>query len=180
MRKKILYVGLDVHKCSIDMAIAGSEANRPVRSYGQIDNRLGILDRVIGKLQSKESELRFVYEAGPCGYQIYRHLTAKGYDCTVVAPSRIPKKRGDRIKNDRRDACTLARLDRASRGARATADLTTGEEIIALLKSLSQERGVTVISATHDFKMLNVSDQVVCVIHNAIVGGEIVPGNITT
>ena len=113
MRKKILYVGLDVHKCSIDMAIAGSEANRPVRSYGQIDNRLGILDRVISKLQSKESELRFVYEAGPCGYQIYRHLTAKGYHCSVVAPSLIPKRAGNRIKTDRRDAINLVRLFRA-------------------------------------------------------------------
>jgi len=100
MTKKILYVGLDVHKCSITIAIAASEENSPVRSYGQIDNRLGILDRVIGKLQSKESELRFVYEAGPCGYQIYRHLAAKGYHCSVVAPSLIPKRSGNRIKTE--------------------------------------------------------------------------------
>jgi transposase len=103
MRKKILYVGMDVHKFTIDMAITESRANSPVRSYGQIDNRLGILDRVIGKLQSKKSELRFVYEAGPCGYQIYRHLTAKGYHCSVVAPSLIPKCSSDRIKTASRN-----------------------------------------------------------------------------
>lgn len=113
MTKKILYVGLDVHKCSIDIAITGSQAKSPVRSYGQIDNRLGILDRVIGKLQSQATELRFVYEAGPCGYQIYRHLVAKGYACSVVAPSLIPKRSGDRIKTDRRDAINLVRLFRA-------------------------------------------------------------------
>jgi len=54
-----------------------------------------------------------VYEAGPCGYEIYRHLTGKGFSCKVVAPSKTPKKSGERIKNDRRDAETLARLERA-------------------------------------------------------------------
>ena len=98
MKKKVLYVGMDVHKFTIDIAITESQPHSPVRSYGQIDNRLGILDRVIGKLESKESELRFVYEAGPCGYQIYRHLAAKGYHCSVVAPSLIPKRAGERIK----------------------------------------------------------------------------------
>jgi transposase len=113
MTKKILYVGLDVHKCSIDIAVAEGKAESPVRSYGQIDNRPGVLDRVIGKLQSKGTELRFVYEAGPCGYQIYRHLAAKGHACSVVAPSLIPKRSGDRIKTDRRDAINLVRLFRA-------------------------------------------------------------------
>jgi transposase len=98
VRQKILYVGLDVHKHSIDMATTGSEVNSPVLSYGQIDNRLGILDRIIGKLESKGSELRFVYEARPCGYEVYRHLAAKGYRCSVVAPSLIPKRSGERIK----------------------------------------------------------------------------------
>jgi transposase len=113
MKKKILYVGMDVHKFTIDIAITESRANSPVRSYGQIDNRFGLLDRVIRKLQSKGAELRFVYEAGPCGYQIYRHLAAKGLACSVVAPSLIPKRAGDRIKTDRRDAINLVRLFRA-------------------------------------------------------------------
>ena len=62
---------------------------------------------------SKGNHLHFVYEAGPCGYQIYRHLTAQGFECDVVAPSRIPKQNGKPIKNDRRDAMMLARLHRA-------------------------------------------------------------------
>jgi transposase len=68
---------------------------------------------VIRKLESQDGQLRFAYEAGPCGYQIYRHLTAKGYECLVVAPALIPRRPGDRLKNDRRDALTLARLLRA-------------------------------------------------------------------
>jgi len=68
---------------------------------------------VVRKLQSKGSNLRFVYEAGPCGYDIYRTLTKMGLDCMVVAPSLIPRKSGDRIKNDRRDAQNLARLHRS-------------------------------------------------------------------
>ena len=112
MTKKILYVGMDVHKFTIDIAIAESRANSTVRWYGQIDNRFGVLDRVIRQLQSKGAELRFVYEAGPCGYQIWRHLAAKGLACSIVAPSLIPKRSGDRIKTDRRDAINLVRLFR--------------------------------------------------------------------
>jgi transposase len=68
---------------------------------------------MIRKLQTTGVELRFVYEAGPCGYEIYRHLQAQGFHCDVVAPSMVPKRSGDRIKTDRRDARNLARLYRA-------------------------------------------------------------------
>ena len=64
-------------------------------------------------LVSRGSEPRFVYEAGPCGYNIYRHLRQQNFECIVAAPSLIPKKSGDRIKNDRRDSMMLARLYRA-------------------------------------------------------------------
>jgi transposase len=70
------------------------------------------MDHLIRKLPSKAKHLVFVYEAGPCGYWLYRYLTKKGYDCWVVAPSLIPKKPGDRVKTDRRDAAQLARLMR--------------------------------------------------------------------
>ena len=113
MKKNILYVGLDVHKFTIDIAISENHSSSPARSYGQIDNRLSVLDRVVRKLQSKGSELQFVYEAGPCGYQIYRHLSAKGLACSIVAPSLIPRRPGDRIKTDRRDAISLVRLFQA-------------------------------------------------------------------
>jgi transposase len=108
-----MYVGLDVHKSSIEVAIAESGRRNEVRSYGRIEGSLVALDKVIRKLESKGSTLFFVYEAGPCGYEIYRHLSKKGYDCIVVAPSMIPKQSGNRIKNDRRDAQMLARLHRA-------------------------------------------------------------------
>ena len=113
MKKYSTFVGMDVHKNSIEIAIAESGRNGEVRSYGKIDGTLSALEKVVRKLVSKGDHLHFVYEAGPCGYGIYRHLTTKGYDCSVVAPSRVPRKSGDRIKNDRRDACILARLDRA-------------------------------------------------------------------
>ena len=113
MKQYSTFVGMDVHKNSIEIAIAQRGRNGEVRNYGKIDGTLEALDKVVRKLVSKGGPLHFVYEAGPCGYEIYRHLTAKGHDCAVVAPSRIPKKSGDRIKNDRRDACMLARLDRA-------------------------------------------------------------------
>ena len=64
-------------------------------------------------MPSKANTSLFVYEAGPCGSWLYRSLTQKGYDCWVVAPSLIPKKAGDRVKTDRRDAMQLARLARS-------------------------------------------------------------------
>ncbi|MDA3869121.1 MAG: IS110 family transposase [Gammaproteobacteria bacterium] len=113
MKKSTMYVGLDVHKNSIEVAIAESGRHSEVRSYGKIDGTLAALDKVARKLEAKGSALYFAYEAGPCGYEIYRHLTKKGYDCIVVAPSMIPRQSGNRIKNDRRDAQMLARLHRA-------------------------------------------------------------------
>jgi transposase len=108
-----IFVGMDVHKKSIDIAIAYDGRDGRVLHYGKIDGTLAALDKVVRKLVSKGCRLHFAYEAGPCGYQIYRHLTAKGFDCIVAAPSMIPKKSGERIKNDRRDALKLARLHRS-------------------------------------------------------------------
>jgi transposase len=113
MKDSNTVVGLDVHKNSISIAVAETGGSMEVRHYGRIGGTMDALDRVVRKLVSKGSTLRFVYEAGPCGYEIYRHLTGKGFSCKVIAPSKTPKKSGDRIKNDRRDAETLARLERA-------------------------------------------------------------------
>jgi transposase len=108
-----IVIGMDVHKNSIDVAIADGILNGEVRYYGKIDAELPDIDRLIRKLGYKKKRLRIVYEAGPCGYGLYRHLQAQGIDCAVVAPSLTPKRAGDRVKTDRRDAITLARLHRA-------------------------------------------------------------------
>ena len=110
--KKVISVGLDVHKESIVVATAPPD-DTSVEVYGQIGGTLEALDKLIQKLEKPEVELRFVYEAGPCGYVIYRHLTRRKYFCQVIAPSLIPTKASDRVKTDRRDARQLARLFRA-------------------------------------------------------------------
>ncbi len=113
MEKLAAYVGLDVHKDTIAVAVAEAERNGEVRSWGAITNTPGSIDKMIQKLRSRYSELEFAHEAGPTGYGLYRSLVAKGLKCKVVAPSRTPRKPGDRIKNDTRDATMLARLLRA-------------------------------------------------------------------
>jgi transposase len=113
MKECSTVVGLDTHKNSIEIVTADTDGAMEVRRFGKIGGTMDALDRAVRKLLSRGSTLRFVYEAGPCGYEIYRHLTGKGFSCKVVAPSKTPRKSGDRIKNDRRDAEMLARLERA-------------------------------------------------------------------
>jgi transposase len=108
-----LYIGLDVHKESIAVAYVAQDQGAEVIYLGTIGTRQCDIDQLIRKLQSKSKHLVFVYEAGPCGYWLYRYLTKKGFACWVVAPSLIPKKTGDRVKTDRRDAVQLARLMRS-------------------------------------------------------------------
>jgi transposase len=110
---RTLYVGLDVHKDAIAVAYAPEERGAEVVSLGTIGTRQCDIDKLIRKLISKSPNLALVYEAGPCGYWLYRYLTKKGLRCSVVAPSLIPRKPGDRVKTDRRDAITLARLMRS-------------------------------------------------------------------
>jgi transposase len=111
--KPTLYVGLDVHKESITVAYAPEERGAEIVALGAIGTRRSDIDKLVRKLVAKGARLEFVHEAGPCGYWLYRYLTGKGLVCHVVAPSLIPRKPGDRVKTDRRDAASLARLLRS-------------------------------------------------------------------
>jgi transposase len=113
MEQSILYVGLDVHKETIAVALAEAGLREDVRERGNIADTAAALKALTEKLSGEKRGLRFCYEAGPCGYGIQRQLSAMGHECAVVAPSLIPRKPGDRIKTDRRDAINLARRHRA-------------------------------------------------------------------
>jgi len=108
-----LFVGLDVHKDSIVVAHASGERAEPPIFVGAIGTRQADLDKLIRRLQGKSARLVFAYEAGPTGYGVYRYLTGRGLECQVIAPSLIPKKPGDKVKTDRRNAEELARLLRS-------------------------------------------------------------------
>jgi transposase len=109
----IICVGLDVHNDTIAVALADGGQRGEVREYGKIANTPAALKTLCAKLARNGANLRFCYEAGPCGYGNQRRLSGAGHECVVVAPSLIPRKPGDRIKTDRRDAGGLAKLHRA-------------------------------------------------------------------
>ena len=113
MEQRSMFVGMDVHKESIDISLAEEGRDGEVRHYGGITGDLEALAKVVKALRAPARRLRFVYEAGPCGFGIHRYLTVQGEDCVVVNPSSMPKRSGDRIKTDRRDGDALARLHRA-------------------------------------------------------------------
>ena len=109
----IKFVGLDVHSKTISVAIADEGRKGEVRHYGTIENTAEAIDKAIKSLATTGVELRFIYEAGPCGFALYRYLSGNGFTCIVTSPAMIPRPKNVRIKNDRRDAMTLARLYRA-------------------------------------------------------------------
>ncbi len=113
MEQDIIYVGLDVHKDTIAVALAEAGKRAEVREHGKIVNTPAALKTLCARLARNGAKLRYCYEAGPCGYGIQRQLSEAGHECVVVAPSLIPRKSGDRIKTDRRDAINLAKLHRA-------------------------------------------------------------------
>ena len=106
MEKRITFVGLDAHKESIKVAVLLPGETKPVE--WQVDNEKASVRRMLRKVERLGSgEARFCYEAGPCGYALQRWIQEAGAVCVVVAPSLIPRKPGDRIKTDRRDARKL-------------------------------------------------------------------------
>ncbi len=105
------YVGLDVHKDSIAVAAAAPGRAAP-RFVGTTGPQLAELTKALSHL-GLPSQLHVAYEAGPCGYTLARALIERGYRCEVIAVAKTPRKPGERIKTDRRDALTLARYLRA-------------------------------------------------------------------
>jgi transposase len=111
--QKTLYIGLDVHKLSISVAVAEDGRDGIIRFVGDIPNTPTDVAKLAKRLSKDNHKLEFCYEAGCCGYGVYRQIIDLGHKCMVVAPSRIPRMPGDRIKNDRRDAQKLAVLHRS-------------------------------------------------------------------
>jgi transposase len=107
------FVGIDAAKNKHAVAIAEGGRSGEVRYLGEIDSSASSVAKLIGKLSGRSSRLHVCYEAGPTGYGLYRQVKALGHDCSVVAPSLIPRKAGERVKTNRRDAVSLARLLRA-------------------------------------------------------------------
>lgn len=112
MRNFSKYVGLDTHKDTIAVAVADACGGKP-RYYGEIANSPEAIRQLVKTMSPNGEVVKFCYEAGPCGYGIYRQIQSLGHECTVVAPSLIPTKPGDRVKTDRRDSEKLSSSDRA-------------------------------------------------------------------
>lgn len=109
----VAYVAFDTAKMRHAVAIAEDGRTGEVRFLGEIENTEAATLKLVKKLASRYRHLTFCYEAGPTGYELYRLIKRLGHDCIVVAPSLIPKKPGDRVKTNRRDALSLAKLLRA-------------------------------------------------------------------
>ena len=136
MEEFIKYIGMDVHGKTIAVAVADSRSSE-VRFIGQIVNTPEAITKLVDQLKASDARLSFCYEAGPCGYGLVRQLLSLKHDCQVVAPSLIPKKAGDRVKTDRRDALMLARLHRA--GELTAVWVPDGEH--EALRDLTRARG---------------------------------------
>src|SRR4030065_378444 len=148
MKKYSKFVGLDVHKADIVVGTANADRGE-AGYYGTIEHAPHCYLKLAKKLSKSGGEVLFCYEAGPCGYEVYRQLTKAGYDCIVIAPSLIPKKSGDRIKTDRRDAVSLARLLRGGelppiwepdKEQESVRDLTRGREDMKTMERQSRQR----------------------------------------
>jgi transposase len=148
MNQFIKYVGLDTHKDTIAIAIADAAGGKP-RYYGEIANTPTALSKLMKDVSPNGEVVSYCYEAGPCGYGIYRQISGSGHDCSVVAPSLIPTKPGDRVKTDRRDSENLARLHRADeltpvwvpdQEQEAMRDLTRAREDMKHLERQARQR----------------------------------------
>ena len=135
------FVGFDTSKLRNAVAIADSGRAGEVRFLGEIDNTEAATAKLVKKLATKYQRVTFCYEAGPTGYGLYRQIKGLGHECIVAAPSLIPKRPGDKVKTNRRDAVSLAKLLRAGeltavwvpdRHHEATRDLVRAREAAML------------------------------------------------
>ena len=109
MEQSTRFIGMDVHKATIVVAVTATGEVGKATAYGTVPNTTAALEKLVARLrQAGSGPMKFCYEAGPCGYGIHRTLTRLGEDCMVVAPSMIPRKSGERQMNDKRDAASLA------------------------------------------------------------------------
>src|SRR5216684_2317572 len=141
------FVAFDTSKLRNAVAIAEAGRAGELRFLGEIENSGTATGKLVRKLAAKYERLTFCYEAGPTGYGLYRQIESLGYECVVVAPSLIPKKPGDRVKTNRRDALSLAKQLRAGELTgvwvpdgrhEAMRDLTRGRE--AAVEDLRSKR----------------------------------------
>src|SRR4249919_3495317 len=107
------FVAFDTSKLRNAVAIADGGRAGEIRFLGEIENSGAATAKLVRKLEAKYERLTFCYEAGPTGYGLYRQIKSLGHECVVVAPSLIPKKSGDRVKTNRRDALSLVKQLRA-------------------------------------------------------------------
>lgn len=107
------FVAFDTSKWRNAVAVAEAGRAGEVRFVGEVENSAAATAKLVRKLAGKYARLTFCYEAGPTGYGLYRQIKGLGQDCLVVAPSLIPKRPGDRVKTNRRDAMSLVKLLRA-------------------------------------------------------------------
>lgn len=143
-----IYVGLDVHKATIAVAIVRG-LGQQAQFYGEIPNTPQAIRTLVRKLSPAGEVMNFCYEAGPCGYEVYHQLMGMGQHCVVVAPSLIPKKAGERIKTDRRDALNLAKLHASNdltavwvpdKGQEGMRDLSRAREDFKQIETKARQR----------------------------------------
>ncbi len=148
MQKFSKYVGLDTHKDTIAVSVADAGGGG-ARYFGEVANKPAAIRKLMKRLSPEGEVVSYCYEAGPCGYGLYRQITESGHDCMVVAPSLIPTRPGDRVKTDRRDSEALARLHRAGEftavwvpdeDQEAMRDLTRAREDMKQLERRSKQR----------------------------------------
>jgi transposase len=152
--KSIAYVGMDVHQIDIRIAAVGGASGQLV-SEEMVSNSEDRVRKVMRRL-GKRYELRCCYEAGGCGYVMYRWLKAMGIQCAVIAPSLIPRRPGERVKTDRRDALKLALLYRAGQLTQVQVPTEEQESVRSVVRLRETLRREVVASRHHVLKFLQV------------------------